>query len=414
MDRGDSRNQRQPLETAPGDRRQISEQSGGLGEKRQVDLEVLSRHSKSFLLPEGNAPALPPPREVGKSLELFLFVFFIATRALHPAFIDNAKEKIPGTDKTIIPFAKVTPVVGECIVTMIIGQTMTLYIGGISHWREIWRPGPLKVFCAIGFMYAWGDILEVLATSKVSGDAYQVLLQSKLLITALMMRCIKGTRTTRMQWVILAVVMISMSVYSIAGGAGKPKPIDPKYYKMSVKDYVAMIEKDGAEESIDMDYLFGVCMVVLKVIVSCLCAVLADKYMKDYKDIPIYIQLVQMKVAWLPMTVVYTFMDGETWVQEGGPMHGWNMAAVFILISFTVKFWATMYLLAILDSVLKNIGEASSVIVTFGLSIWVFHKSTFQLPAFLMVMAVTLSVVSYIESKAVCDKAKKYDEALSI
>lgn len=375
---------------------------------------MLSRHSKSFLLPEGNAPELAPPREVGRSLEMFLFVFFIATRALHPALIDNSKEKIPGTDKTFIPFAKVTPVVGECIVTMIIGQLMTLYLGGVSHWREIWRPGPLKVFCAIGFMYAWGDILEVLATSKVSGDAYQVLLQSKLLITALMMGCIKGTRTVRMQWVILAVVMISMSVYSIAGSGSKQKPIDPKYYKMTVKQYVAEMEKAGPEESVDLEYLVGVGFVVLKVVVSCLCAVLADKYMKDFKDIPIYIQLVQMKCAWLPMTVVYTFFDGETWVQEGGPMHGWNSAAVFVLISFTVKFWATMYLLAILDSVLKNIGEASSVIVTFFLSIFVFHKSSFELPAFLMVLAVTLSVVSYIESKPVVDKAKKYDEALSI
>lgn len=373
---------------------------------------VSSRHSKSFLLPEGNAPELPPPRQVGMFVELGLFVFFIMTRALHPALIDNAKVKVPETGKTVIPFAKVTPVVGECIVTLIIGQLIAYYKGGVAHWREIWRLAPLKVFGFIGLIYAWGDILEVLATSKVSGDAYQVLLQSKLLITALMMRWIKGTRTSRMQWIILAVVMVSMSVYSTAGSAGKPKPIDPKYYKMTVQEYVAMQAKQTPEEGIDLEFLIAIGFVVLKVVVSCLCAVLSDKYMKDYKDIPIYIQLVQFKVTWLPMTVVYTFFDGETWVH--GPLTGWNMSAFLVLISFTVKFWATMYLLAILDSVLKNIGEASSVLATFFLSIYVFRKSEFALPAFLMVLAVTLSVVSYIESKPIVDKAQKYDEALEL
>jgi drug/metabolite transporter (DMT)-like permease len=211
-----------------------------------------------------------------------------------------------------------------------------------------------------------------------------------------------------MQWVILAVVMTSMSVYSTAGGA---KAIDPKYYNLTVEQYVEMQAKQDADSGIDSEYLIGVSFVVFKVVISCLGAVLADKYMKDYKDIPIYIQLVQFKVTWLPMTILYTFFDGETWVH--GPLTGWNSAAIFVLASFTVKFWATMYLLAILDSVLKNIGEASSVLVTFFLSIFVFGKTNFEVTAFLMVVAVTLSVVSYIESKPVVDKAKKYDEALA-
>ena len=42
----------------------------------------------------------------------------------------------------------------------------------------------------------------------------------------------------------------------------------------------------------------GVLNVLLKVTVSCLCAVLSDKYMKDFKDEPIYMQLVQFKCAW--------------------------------------------------------------------------------------------------------------------
>jgi len=152
-----------------------------------------------------------------------------------------------------------------------------------------------------------------------------------------------------------------------------------------------------------------------KVVVSCLCAVLSDKYMKDYKDVPIYVQLVQFKIAWFCMTLLYTFFDGETWATsegEWGPLKHFHWGAWLVLVSFTVKGWATMYLLAILDSVLKNIGETASVMVTLLLSIYVFKSAEFELEIFLMVLVVTLAVLSYIDSKAVVDKARKYDEAI--
>jgi len=381
---------------------------------RQVTIETVTS-TKSILRPEGNAPTQPPPYEVSPFVEMLLFVFFIASRAFHPSFIENAKEWtiLDGKEKLVAPYAKMVPVIGECIFTMIVGQIMALCIGGVQSWKSIWNPVPLKVFSIIGLVYAWGDILEVLATSKVSGDAYQVLLQSKLLITAVMMRFFKGTKTSRLQWIILAAVMVAMSVYSTAGGK-EPAKIDPKYNKMTVEKYVEMMNtKEASEDGIDAEYLIGISFVVAKVTVSCFCAVLSDKYMKEFKDEPIYVQLVQFKVAWLSMVIVYTFFDGETWTGDG-PLEGFDGNSGLVLVSFIVKSWLTMYLLAILDSVLKNIGEAASVIATFMLSIYVFKNKDFEMDAFLMVLVVTLAVVSYIESKIVVDKARKYDDALAM
>jgi len=381
--------------------------------RQQVTLEPV-RSSVSFFLPEGNAPNKPPPRAVSPFVEMFLFVFFIATRAFHPSFIDNAKEIVivDGKEKLVAPYAKMVPVLAECLISIVLGQLMALGFGGVQLWKSIWNPVPMKVFGAIGLVYAWGDILEVLATSKVSGDAYQVLLQSKLLVTALMMRYFKGTKTSLLQWIILAVVMCSMSVYSTAGG--KEQPIDRKYYGMQVKEYVEVLARKAAEDSgIDAEYLMGISFVVAKVTVSCFCGVLSDKYMKEFKDEPIYVQIVQFKFAWLAMVLLYTAFDGETWT-GGGPLEGFNGSSSLVVASFTVKGWATMYLLAILDSVLKNIGEAASVLATFMLSIYVFHKKEFELEVFLMVLVVTLSVVSYIAAKTVVEKADKYDGAIGV
>merc|ERR1712157_454833 len=151
---------------------------------------------------------------------------------------------------------------------------------------------------------------------SLGGAAYQVLLQSKLVITALMVWYMKGDKQAPLQWNILVLIMLSMCCYMMGGSS-----------------------------------------------VSCLCAVLADKYMKDYKNLPFYVQLTQMKVAWTLVILIISFTDGKTW-QEGF-FKGWTPAVWGVFASFTVKCWSTMAILSLLDSVLKNIGEASAVLVIY-------------------------------------------------
>merc|ERR1712190_488033 len=234
----------------------------------------------------------------------------------------------------------------------------------------------------IGFVYALGDYLEMASMGSLAGAAYQVLLQSKLVITALMMWGIKGTKQSSLQWNILILVMLSMCVYMIGGSSDS-----------------------GSEGGIP---IMGVFNVLLKVTVSCFCAVLSDKYMKDYKSEPIYVQLVQFKCAWFLTILAISFTDGKTW--QNGFFNGWNGVTAGVLASFTVKGWSTMYLLAILDSVLKNIGEAVAVLVIYVAQVVLpAFEDTFEIPTFLSVMVVILSVTAYVGSKSVVEKAAKYD-----
>merc|ERR1711879_365290 len=138
--------------------------------------------------------------------------------------------------------------------------------------------------------------------------------------------------------------------------------------------------------------------------VSCFCAVLSDKYMKDYKSEPIYVQLVQFKCSWFVTILLISLMDGTTW--QRGFFTGWSGVTVGVLTSFTVKGWSTMYLLAILDSVLKNIGEASAVLVIYVAQVVLpSFDDKFEIPTFLSVMVVILSVTAYVGSKGVVAKA---------
>jgi len=311
-----------------------------------------------------------------------LFAFFVFTRAVHPTIIDASKSINEETGKKYFAYGQMTVVLGETVVTLVVASLMALVLGGMSEWRMIWKPGPMKVFSLIGFVYALGDYLEMASMGSLGGAAYQILLQSKLVITALMMWAIKGTKQTTLQWNILVLVMLSMCVYMIGGS-----------------------KSGGSGGGIP---LMGVFNVLLKVTVSCFCAVLSDKFMKDYKDEPIYVQLVQFKCAWFATILVISLMDGKTW--QNGFFSGWNGVTVGVLTSFTVKGWSTMYLLAILDSVLKNIGEASAVLVIYAAQVILpSFDDKFEIPTFLSVMVVILSVTAYVGSKSVVEKATKYD-----
>lgn len=314
-----------------------------------------------------------------------LFTFFVFTRAIHPTIIDASKSVNPETGKKYFAYGQMTVVLGECVVTLVVAQLMALAFGGVGEWRAIWRPAPMKVFSFIGFVYALGDYLEMASMGSLGGAAYQILLQSKLVITALMMWGIRGTKQTGLQWNILILVMLSMCVY--------------------------MIKADGGSGGGGGIPIMGVMNVLLKVTVSCFCAVLSDKYMKDFKAEPIYMQLVQFKCSWCATILVISFLenDGATW--QNGFFAGWNGVTVGVLTSFTVKCWSTMYLLAILDSVLKNIGEACAVLVIYLAQVALpMFDDKFEVPTFLKVMVVILSVTAYVGSKDVVEKAQKFDK----
>jgi len=333
---------------------------------------------KEFAAPKAAAGA-------GGSAKAGLFCFFVLTRAIHPTFIDGSKVLDEDTGKKGFAYGQMTVVLGECIFTLIAGQLLAVGQGGMADWKKIWEPKALKVFSGIGFMYALGDYLEMASMGSLGGAAYQVLLQSKLVITALMLWAIKGEKQTSLQWNILLLVMISMCVYMIGGS------------------------KDDGGDSGGIP-IMGVINVLMKVTVSCLCAVLADKYMKEYKSLPFAVQMVQLKLVWTVTILAISFTDGVTWQQ--GFFNGWTPAVAMVFASFVVKCWSTMAILSALDSVLKNIGEASAVLVIYFMQIYLMHTAEFEIPSFLSVMVVILSVTAYVGSKSVIEKANKWDKGI--
>jgi len=310
------------------------------------------------------APAAGAPKVQPSTIMKFsLFAFFVITRAAHPMLIDYSK-----VDGKIL-YARDTPIFMNKVLTIVLMNIAGLAIDGCEGIRMCWRWENLKVFGPIGLVYALGDFLEMLSLSGISGDVYQVLLQTKLLITALIVWWMKGQRQTSLQWYILWGMFLATSAF------------------------VLVDHGQNADGKLGL----GVVSVIMKVVTSCYVAVLSEKYLKAFSNLPIYAKISGLSGTWMIASSFVCLSEDK--VRNNGFFANWNEITWLIVASFIIKSVSTLWLLQVLDSVQKNIGEALAVIVIYLTE--VLHPSfekTFELTGFLLSILIVMLVQTYLSA----------------
>merc|ERR1711920_271197 len=146
---------------------------------------------------------------------------------------------------------------------------------------------------------------------------------------------------------------------------------------------------------------------MLKVAVSCYCAVLSEKYLKAFSDMPLYAKISGLATTWAMASLLMSSMEPQ--VKREGFFAHWDGVTCLVALSFTVKTISTMYLLQALDSLQKNIGEALAVIVIYVSQVTLpgLGKS-FEPSVFLLAVLVVGLVKTYLISPKVgAPKTKK-------
>mmetsp|Transcript_2431 Transcript_2431/g.6872 ORF Transcript_2431/g.6872 Transcript_2431/m.6872 type:complete len:476 (-) Transcript_2431:118-1545(-) len=326
-------------------------------------------------MPAAVAAAAKPSNRAAM-LKAGLFAFFIVTRALHPLLIDASK-----TDGKIL-YAKNTPVAMNKVITVCLMNLVAFACGGVKGVRQCWQPQSMVVFGMIGIVYALGDVLEMQSMSSLSGGVYQVLLQTKLLITACMLWWLKGSKQTSLQWHVLFAMFLAMSSFVL----------------------VDMGTSSGSG-GISGIPLGGVLCTLMKVAVSCYCAVLSEKYLKAYAALPLYAKISGLATTWCLASMMVCFTERQ--VREDGFFAQWDGVTCLVTLSFVVKTISTMYLLQALDSVQKNIGEALAVVVIYVSQVALPNMDkSFELSVFLLALLVVALVRAYLLSGLKKDAVK--------
>lgn len=339
----------------------------------------------SFLNPTGVKAKEAPPKQIGPVMELVVFFFFVLVRAAHPVVIAASKTEVDG--KSAFPYQSSSTVI-VMTVSMCIAFLIQCYaLGGKEQFATIWQSKPFIIFSINGIVYALGDYLEMSAIGGLPAAAYQILQQSRIILTALLMIPAKGLYQTRLQWTLLAILTFSMSTYMI----------------------IASGKKDSASSASAADVstlMWGAIFAFLKVIISCIGAVISDTYMKKFKDDPTHVCIARTFVARAVAIVLLSFTQ-DVWSK--GFFSGWDAMTIAVTASFIVKSVSTLYIVALLDSILKNIAEAFSVLVIYAYDVLAVGKP-FEVATFLSVLVVVAACAAYVDSKTPIEKAKKWDK----
>mmetsp|Transcript_73021 Transcript_73021/g.201505 ORF Transcript_73021/g.201505 Transcript_73021/m.201505 type:complete len:409 (+) Transcript_73021:130-1356(+) len=304
---------------------------------------------------------------------LGLWMLFVLNRALHPLVIDLSK----GPDGAM-HYSKLSPVIAKSFISVLACNIFALF--DKNGWKvglsQCYNGASMRVFGAIGALYAVGDYLEMMSMASMNGAAYQVLLQSKLMITALMMWAIKGqsARQTAAQWCVLGTVTVGMALFMLVQTAGS-----------------------GSTKVGQSSGLVGTCFVLGKVVVSCYSAVMADQSLKAFKHLPLCAQLSQLMGTWGVVSVAMAAILEPAAVSSASSFfEGWNYATFLVVASFAAKTVLTMTLLKVLDSVQKNIGEAVAMLVIyFGQVLLPAFSQEFEVNTFLAMLVVVMAVTTY-------------------
>lgn len=363
------------------------QQSFGIQEPRSyISNQRAGSKSGSFLNPTGVNANEAPPNALGPFVELGIFMAFVMIRAIHPVVIDASKEYDPEQDKKVFMYQTSSVVVLMTCLLFVLCSSICYLVGGKAQFASIWSPKPLMLFSFNGLVYATGDFLEMASMGGLSGAAYQILLQSKILVTAILLIYVKGVFQTRLQWTLLFILMMSMSVYMVIMSSAKDSG-----------------SSGGALP------IMGMILAFLKVFISCVGAVASDKYMKVYKDDAIHVHLARIFFSDSIVVLILTSLFTNTYTN--GFFTGWTTTTLLVTLSFIVKSFASIYIVAVLDSLLKNIAESFSVLVIYAYDVlapWV--DKQFEISTFLAVMCVVSACAAYVDSKAPIEKASLWDE----
>lgn len=317
-------------------------------------------------------------------MELILFGMLVVVKAANPIVISASKVDVGGGKMGYM--YQTSSIVIVMTLSMCVAHLGLCYAKG--QMSSVWQKKPLVIFGLNGVFYALGDYLEMNSLGALPPAAYQTLQQSRIIVTALLVMCAKGVYQTRMQWVILTILFLSMAMYMIIDSSGKKSSSDASSAELFV----------------------GILMSSAKVFTSCFVAVNTDKYTKMFKSDPTYVCIARTFVGRSIGIILISFTQ-DVWSK--GFFSGWDGMTVVATGSFIVKALSSLYFVALLDSILKNIAESFSVLVIYFYGVlapWV--SKQFELTTCLSVFVVVAACSAYIDSKDVIAKAANYDQNL--
>jgi len=235
--------------------------------------------------------------------------------------------------------------------------------------------------------WAVSDVAEVMAGGRIDPSTYTVLVQSRIVGTAIMMRVTSGIPRSKLQWSILFVLMLVIIGWNLTpnqfGVQGKESP---------------------PSEAV------GLVLTVLRVVLSVLCGVFGQRALQE-SPLPFHVQQAQIcttSLLWSCLMIppllhyVYPYVLRKPWSYGlfGGPavpfgegfnsIRPWVVVGTYIFREYTVNFCVKNF-----DALVKNFCHAFSAVLVYYINSFALHAIPFNYVKGIFTIIIGMEIVHF-------------------
>eukprot|EP00401_Gymnodinium_catenatum_P003622 CAMPEP_0117568826 /NCGR_PEP_ID=MMETSP0784-20121206/58341_1 /TAXON_ID=39447 /ORGANISM="" /LENGTH=557 /DNA_ID=CAMNT_0005366777 /DNA_START=9 /DNA_END=1678 /DNA_ORIENTATION=+ len=357
--------------------------------------------------------------KLGVLLQLCLLVLVVCTYSACPLTVSWAK--VVGSEGSVPikgrPFKESSVIVISWAMIGAVGLVLSFFTGGVNSVRQCFDRRAILMFVPAGIGWALADVCEVLAVARIDPATYGVISQARLLSSATAGWMIRGVRQTTLQWGLLGVLSMVCMAYCLVPDESVPNK-DRLFrwrlargemqvgWKWHSEDSNAQDQAAGGQEQV-----VGVILALSKVALSVISGVYGETCFKaigaNGAPPELHIQMTQISFSSMSAALIGYYALG--WYQGddvseffSGPDGTWDARTVVVAMMYCWREWICNLCVKRFDSLVKNICNAVSLVVTYALTVLASGEKPFSALKVMLLLAVVAEVVNYSSTRRTC------------
>jgi hypothetical protein len=299
------------------------------------------------------------------------------------------------------PYLEASIIVINKSILIPIALMIAYFNGGIPCVKSCFSLPLIKMLMPVAIFQSTADVAEILANGQLDPTMYIICSQSRLLLTALTMKALLGTKQSKPQWIDLIVLTLLICAFQFT----------PNVFGNNDSG------KGGGSNG---NLVLGLACTFLKIMCSVFGGVHLQRVVQSAGNTPFAVQLCAMNLTGVTYTAfvlvpVSCTLSGTMGILfERGPFAGpdgyWDYRTVCVLMVYQTREWVTNLVVKRFDALIKNLCNAAATLAAFVFMVWVQHSIPgFWLPSaainlacvtkLFLIVGVMMLVYNYSEGK---------------
>jgi len=272
------------------------------------------------------------------------------------------------------PYAPSSVLLVASAISVFGGSMLASFSRGYTGFQQCWEFGALLRMAPISMLFQLGAVLKFISFRFLLADVVALVSQMNLIFLAVGLCWVLGKRYRMSQWAALLGTFLALIRYLTVRNAANHG--DTKQNPLAL----------SSEVSKGLTILFTMC------IVDTTAAVLAEKHLKGgkskshasfpVKKVHIDFSALILSALWCYVLEPFVLKDMH-WsckpqqcrqVLDAGLFSGWDRWTVAVLVVLILKMWLGCLIATVMDSVVKQLGSCTAMVLTYVEVLWLNPK----------------------------------------